>query len=188
MQYVNQVIAATWVVLVAILLVSGLCDFGSFVPSPWMVDVTVRSATVLGLVSATFFCGFGAFGWGPEQQARLAARPAARRPALFENRYFRGLIAGLFTFGLTWTSLGSGLPWMLTLVLGHPGEMSAVVDGWATHRSCLHPTLRHVPSAVMNGHTLCTYDRVKAAMPPGTSIRIVGRVSPFGVVPDAIRQ
>jgi hypothetical protein len=79
---------------------------------------------------------------------------------------------------------------LLTMALGHTGEVEAVVDGWAlrTGRSCSHPTLLHVPPLMMNEHTLCADARLKERLPPGTPIRISGTVSNLGVIPDAIRQ
>jgi hypothetical protein len=194
MQYVNQFIAGILSVLVATLVLCGICGyFSSFVPSQLMVTVTVWSASVMGLVSAAFYGGFGAFGWHPGQQTVLSASCASlshKRVKLPEKRYLRALLMGATVFGLTWLSLGSGPPLLLTMMFGHSGEMRAVVDGWTprTGRTCLHPTLLHVPPLMMNEHTLCTDDRVKAGLPPRTSIRVIGRVSTLGVIPDAIQQ
>lgn len=102
----------------------------------------------------------------------------------------RAVFMGIGAFTLTWLSLGDGLPLVLTKAFGHPGEVEAVVDGWtsSTGRSCLHPTLLHVPPLMMNEHTLCEDAKLKERLPPGTPIRIIGTVSRLGVIPDSIRS
>ncbi len=194
MQFVNQLVAGTLSVLIATLVLCGICGyFGSFVPSQLMVDVTVGSASAMGLASAAFYGGISAFGWQPGRQTELSAsytNPSYKKVKLPENRYLRALFMGVVMFGLTWLSLGSGPPLLLTMMFGHSGEMRAVVDGWTprTGCSCLHPRLLHVPPLMMNEHTLCTDDSVKSGLPPRTSIRVIGRVSTLGVIPDAIRR
>ena len=191
MRYVNRLIAGSLALLMAMLVLCGTYGyFCSFVPSQLMVTITVWSASVLGLVSAAFYGGLGAFGWHPGQQAELSASSSQKRVKLPENRYLRALFMGAGVFGLTWLSLGAGPPLLLTMAVGHSGQIEAVVDGWtlSTGRSCLHPTLLHVPPLLMNERTLCTGARVKAGLPPGTRIRIFGKVSSLGVIPDAIQQ
>jgi hypothetical protein len=194
MQYLNQLIAGTLAVLMATLVLCGICGyFTSFVPSQLMVAITVWSASAMGLVSAAFYGGIGKFGWQPGQNTKLSERGSGAsdgRVKLPEKWHLRALLMGAGTFGLTWLSLGSGPPLLLTMMFGHTGGMEAVVDGWTPHtgRSCLHPTLSHMPPLMMNEHTLCTNEAVKAGLPLRSHIRVIGQVSVLGVIPNAIER
>lgn len=106
MQYVNQRIAGALSVLVATLVPCGVCGyFNSFVPSQLMVTVAVWSASMMGLASAAFYGGFGAFGWHPGQQTEPSASHASlphKRVKLPEKRYLRALLMGATVFASVW--------------------------------------------------------------------------------------
>ena len=72
---------------------------------------------------------------------------------------------------------------LVTIVAGHNGAMTAIVDGWApgSHRTCFRPTLQHVPPFMMGHRALCIDENRKVDMPPGTTLRILGKVSILGV-------
>lgn len=194
MRYVSQVIRGALGLLIATLMLCGTYGyFNSFVPSKLMVTITGWSALMIGLLSAAFFGAFGGSERPQGQTAELSTGGASRShqgAKLPENRFLRAFFMGVGAFSLTWLSLGDGPPLLLTKAFGHTGEVEAVVDGWtlSTGRSCLHPTLLHVPPLMMNEHTLCEDARLKEGMPPGTRIRIAGTVSRRGVIPDSIRQ
>ena len=188
MQYINRLVGGVLGFWLVILVATGIYGyFSTFVPSPLMVTVTIWTASLLGLVNAAFYCGIGDFGWRPGLQPQATGTSSLRNSKLPENRFLRGLVTGVAMFGLTWMSLASGPGLLLTQLLGHRGEMSATVAGWAPRsgRSCSHPTLSYVPPLIMNEHTLCTNDR---ALPKGTLIRIIGRESPLGVIAETFQS
>jgi hypothetical protein len=183
MRIANLLAGWTSGVLIVIFALSGTIGvFSTFVPSRLTVLMTIYSASVIGLFYTAMFWGIGDFGWKSMSNSKVAKLP--------EQPYLRGPLMGLGMFCLAWMSLGNGLPGMLTLVIGNNGVMNAVVDGWhiQTGRSCLHPTLEHVPPFMMNEHTLCTAKGREAAMPPGTTVQIVGKASLLGVFPTGIQQ
>jgi len=181
-----------WVssILMVLLVLGGfISSFNSIVPSPLMVSIALDSAFSISLFMATFYWGIGDFGWGSETVIALSKKSEAPNTInvnLPEKPYIRAPLMGLLMFLAVWVNLGSALPWLTTLLIGSPGEMSAVVDGWhsKTARSCTRPTLAHVLPFMMNGHTLCIDQRFELKMPPGTVIRITGKASPFGIIPD----
>lgn len=154
--------------------------FSPFVPSPLMVEITVWSAIFVGVFYGVFFWGVGGFGWTADTKIAVSGS----KPSKFlTKRYLRGPFMGLVFFFFTWVGLGSGAPWLVTIVAGHNGAMTAIVDGWApgSHRTCFRPTLQHVPPFMMGHRALCIDENRKVDMPPGTTLRILGKVSILGV-------
>lgn len=183
MRHLNLI--ANWgiAVLTGLALLSLLLS--PFIPSPLMVRVTLWTAVAVGLFYGLFFWGIGGFGWNTKADAAVSA---ARPSKLLSKPYLRAPFMSLVFFSFAWMGIGSGAPWILTIAIGNNSGATAVVDGWQsrTSRSCSRPTLQHVPLFMMGRRALCIHQSREADMPPGTTLRILGKVSVLGVSPTRI--
>lgn len=185
-------LAASWGMMILIL--GGLASLyaSSFVPSHLTVRLTKVVAMLVGLFYGAFFLGVGHFGW---DTSNPKVRAAIQQSPQVAKAYVRVPLMTMVFAGAAWMSFSSAFPWALTAAIGRRGSMTVVVDGWqgafyssrAGH-SCAKPTLHDVPFMMMGRYALCVGDRYKQSdFPPGTSLSLIGRVSPFGVVPDHYR-
>lgn len=185
-------LAASWIMVILIL--GGLASLhaSSFVPSHLTVLITKAAAILAGLFYGVFFLGVGHFGW---DRSNPKIRAAIQQSPKVAKAYIRVPLMAMVFAGSAWLSFSSAFPWALTAAIGGHGSMTVVVAGWqdafysprAGH-SCAKPTLRDVPFMMMGRYALCVGDQYKQAdFPPGTSLSLIGRVSPFGIIPDRYR-
>lgn len=158
--------------------------YSSFVPSLLTVQITKCSAVAIGLFYAVFFWGSRGFGWDSGADARVSASKFLR------NRYLRAPFMGFVFFCFAWSGLSSGAPWIVNALIASSGTMPAVVDGWAprTSRACSHPTLQHVPPFMLGHRAACFGESNEVNFPPGTAVRLLGKVSALGISVEAIQH
>lgn len=182
-------LAASWGM--AILVVAGFASLfaSSFVPSHLTVQLTKTLAILVGLFYGVFFLGVGHFGWdksNPKIGAAIQQNPNIARA------HIRVPLMAVVFAGSAWMSFSNVFPWALTAATGRRGSMIVVVDGWQdafyslrVGHSCAKPTLRDVPFMMIGRYALCVGDQHEQSdFPPGTSLSLIGRVSPFGIIPD----